>query len=268
MAVVVAEQFLEGGWWNKTDASTILSNFPPAWGPINITEIENLQQDIGSLTRLENADCIAAYDNSLESKWRNVLVVTALHSNDCLLQVYTHAPDAGLGVGAPVNDPDWFCGGIYFTADRGEYACNVKSLDPAHWSIQVPVCHEYEDNCNYTDLRPAPVTYCLAEHFSPACTVRLSFTLLETVITCNVVKIVCLFSTLFLSGFRPLATIGDAMAALLAHPDYTNNGIGPISQRNVHQSRQTPVRAGLWKGDPERWLRAASTHRWIVTGLL
>ncbi|KAL6714604.1 hypothetical protein ACLMJK_008029 [Lecanora helva] len=63
------------------------------------------------------------------------------------------------------------------------------------------------------------VEYCLAESIEPHCIVTFNVFLLLIAVICNAVKAAALLTLLFLPGFKPLITVGDAIASFLTYPD-------------------------------------------------
>lgn len=60
---------------------------------------------------------------------------------------------------------------------------------------------------------------------------------LLVVVICNLLKVICLGSVLFLQGFYPLATFGDAVSSFLTPPDDTRL-IGALSSKEVRQLKK------------------------------
>lgn len=239
MAAIVTEDFVKGGYWNKTKAAYRLEGLGPAYEGA-LDTITSLQDRTSDLERLENAECIQTYGTStLVSNWLNVLVVTNSTQPGGLLTLDFHTSTASY-------DEDWICN----TQDPIR-SCDTKSMisNADDWTINTYVLDSFVDNVyignhtwkNYTVNTRGPeagVRYCLAEKFMPHCAVAVSTPLLSIVIICNVFKVCCMVSTLFIRNFTPLATIGDAIASFMRYPDRMTEGKAPLSA--------VDVRRGYW----------------------
>lgn len=249
MAAIVTEDFVEGGYWNKTRAANLLeglglTNEGAVSSNEGLSSITSLQDRASDLERLGNAECIQAYGTStLVSNWLNVLVVTNSTQRDGLLTFDYHDSTSSY-------DEDWIC-----NRQDSSSSCDTESMtsNADNWTINTyyvldtVIDYFYPGNAigNYTTSATvfttgpaAGVRYCLAEKFMPHCSVSVSTPLLSIVIVCNVLKVCCMVSTLFIHNFTPLATIGDAIASFMRYPDRMTEGKGPLSA--------VDVRSGDW----------------------
>lgn len=110
------------------------------------------------------------------------------------------------------------------------------------------------------ELVVVPIEYCLVEIRPERCSIRLSPGLLLLVILFNGIKLLCLASTLLLRDFLPLATVGDALAAFLEHPE-------SAPPRAIIQDVPDPQPT---KGPrlQYRWFMSASKLRWSSASFL
>lgn len=113
------------------------------------------------------------------------------------------------------------------------------------------------------------VDYCIAEKTMPACTIRMSRSILIAVILANVAKLACFVVILTWAPEAPLVTVRDAIASLLSRPEPGTKGIGALSVMDIHRSswicdantlRPFALEWRFWfrAGSPLRW-RFAST---------
>jgi hypothetical protein len=270
-AAIVTEAFVHGGWWNVSRAAAA-SDGMTAY-KTNIGQLQLLQENAGQLQRLSNHDCIEAYATStIESTWRNVLVVSSVEVNDSVLHVFGHQAGEGYG------DIFWPCFSSEIEPING---CTVENLltHAENWTMQgLEQCQACETESpgyyNRCDCRiySAPISYCLAEPFPPRCTMTINTHILIAVIIANVAKLLIMLLTI-LSDHTPLATVGDAIASFLEKPDERTRGLGPISAYDVKKHRwqsrlvveAEPV---LFRKKTYRWAQSVSFARWsscIVT---
>ncbi|KAF2162621.1 hypothetical protein M409DRAFT_26863 [Zasmidium cellare ATCC 36951] len=273
-AALATEDFLQDGYWNQTDAQSVLG--------ANVQQIAQLAQHADNLTRLENDECLQAYATSMfETSWRNVLVMAKLKStNSSLINVYSHS------AAATENDLNWVCHGDINNLYAPEYSsCGSDVLHSgAAWTIpRVPGCPQNQDtrfgypynlldgsdDCpNFIDVG---VDYCLAESFAPQCTIDVSTRLLVGAIVCNIVKILCMLAVLYARDFRPMLTIGDAITSFIERPDPVTAGKGALEVGAVtsgvwrHFDRHPPM---TWTKQRRRWWYAVPRLQLNLTFLI
>lgn len=128
------------------------------------------------------------------------------------------------------------------------------------------------------------VLYCLAEPIEAQCTVVVGTTLLALVMIGNVVKVICLgyLATLGRRGFKPLITVGDAVASFLADDDPTTIGEGAfpvdLAKNWTLRNRKSEPRAGKrvetppkphqpWSSKRRSWANGSGLLQWIACDL-
>ena len=250
-----------------------MANYAETYVDSSLAPIHYLQNHIGELTRLENAECLRAYaSSSLESDWASVLVVTSLKSEDNLFKVWEHDPRAAVG---GRNDESWVCDGLWTFFDSNLDPCDLQSLIARadNWTIpNVSQCRKHQ-YLGYQDgkckLFPAPIEYCLAKTFPPRCKVQISTTILSTVIACNIVKIICLALTAISRNFEPLVTVGDAISSFLKHPEPLTSRLGPLSiiqVRKRHCSGQSieDIHYSSFRRQTVQWVSALGMPRILI----
>ncbi|KAH6649907.1 hypothetical protein F5144DRAFT_522677 [Chaetomium tenue] len=115
------------------------------------------------------------------------------------------------------------------------------------------------------------ILYCLAQPApAPTCEVNLNAPLLGTVALLNSIALVATAALLFKrpSSFRPLATLGDAIASFLEDPDPTTQGACLLSKTDIWRGRWPLEAAKYWVPQTHYWFRSVSLPRWIGTFLL
>ncbi|EQB43346.1 hypothetical protein CGLO_18004 [Colletotrichum gloeosporioides Cg-14] len=214
-AALVTQDFLKGASWD-TELANQTGNM---LGLPNMNQLKEIQKsaEAGTLTRLDNSQCIQAYQNSqYESSWKNLLLVTSVSSNESILQVWAHEAQN------PEISENWLCHG------DGHDGCNFNDMvsHASSWKIE-GVCRakSFNETCESFD---APILYCLAETFPGNCKTQVNTALLAIVILFNAIKVACLLTTAFSNKFEPLGTVGDAISSFLDQPDDRTANLGPV----------------------------------------
>lgn len=247
-ASLVTNDFLRGGWWDHEAAGI-------SAGAVDV--VHYMQDNIESLVKLDNSDCLRTYTSKYQTDWGNVLAVTSLTRNDSVLEVWqNYAGD--------VDGRQWFCDEkkswhqiVYSSQWRSYYHCDVQSLvDHAdNWTLRFSA---YDPEMGIVKSFHAPIEYCLATETRSHCTIRTSTILLAIVVACNTVKFLCLMATLLLRSFEPLATVGDALSSFIQEPDPTT------SHSNLSTSKFDPA----FKCQKRRWVSGVNSTRAVLCLLL
>lgn len=273
--VPVAEAFTTGAWWNETRMS-LGSQFEN-----DVDLIRYLQQEAvaGRLQRLSNRDCLEAYapaTASLDATYGNVLLVTSSLLNDTVVNSSQH--DGG----ALFARMPFLCHGserysILEETGMMNSPANVSCTDrssvidnASSWTPEVQQCqvvpyplygetfYQIEEPCPTMNI---PIIYCLAEPYTQRCTARVETRFLAIVMACNALKSLVMLVVVF-GAFKPLATIGDAIASLLAHSDVTTGIRGPLTAtmvRNLSRGSKVGFPEGMpYERKSLRWRHAAS----------
>ncbi|MCJ1379121.1 hypothetical protein MMC17_002221 [Xylographa soralifera] len=283
VAVLVAENFLTGGYWNQT---RFQFNMTDSTDSKTITDadvqlIEALQNNSNTLNRLENIDCINAYSNQIASDWHNLLLVANVTSQDTVYNIFPYNFSAS-------NSPwTWLCASKFVDVGHNDMTRNdtLISYDnstgkessinidtgcaanltkvPDAWQFSDWSCPSYQ--YSYLDFNTPiygsldhqtlvfcseptqqsvlHIDHCLAESATGHCRIEINRTVLAVVLICNAVKVLCLLSTLLIVDFLPLITVGDAVASFLAIPDHTTSGDGTNSERDVAYKQEDKMRS-------------------------
>lgn len=254
MTAVVTESFVEGGWWNETNAAIAFASAAnsTAYGApieggnntkIAVKVLKQLQSHILNLTRLENIDCENTFGSGhLDQPYLNVLLITNYTSKDSLVVGSIHNPERG------TDDIPWFNATgkdttlpLPFDSLADWYAPTINNSNGyvyshgANWSLPVITGKCNNNNCS---TEPAWVQYCLAQpvgRLEATCTISISVNLLIAVIACNGVKVACLLAILLAPGFHPFATVGDAISSFMSRPDSSTLTWGPVSTFDLIQ---------------------------------
>ena len=255
-AILVTEGFVNG---RQANDNVTLNPLPQHSEDLSVRR--QLHQNISSLQRLDNADCIQAYGSSaLQSSHGSVLLVTSLNSTKNVLNTWDHGPFA--------LDMAWI-------RPVKEWNLKASVREAANWAISSETrCHNLGHIGGNCPAAEAPIEYCLAQSLPAHCTVRISATILGVVIACNVVKIICLTTAVLSCGFQPLATVGDALSSFLDRPDPTTVDMPLLTFHDVdYDHHKKPHFTDLLANRPfklqaRRWGAATSGGRWCMALLL
>lgn len=127
--------------------------------------------------------------------------------------------------------------------------------DPRDWSIgQAPTA--------------TPVQYCLSQPVQEHCKLQFSLAIMIVLISCNLVKAICMGFIAWKRDAEPLVTLGDAIKSFLNQPDPTTEGNCVVGKSRFETSKVWGRLPSTWAAEPTRWFRAASIRRWLVCNIL
>ena len=239
---IVTEDFSTGAAFNVTIDDSFPYNFTAA-----TTILQN--KATTSFQNMSNSECIRAYGSTYVTDRRDVLVVTSVQI------------DASVGSVLHVQSNDaqllrnWVCG------DAQGLGCDVARAvgNASGWTVN-----------------EMPVAYCLSMKTPEVCRFEFSLQLLVVVVTCNLLKALCMAFTVWKQKTPTLTTIGDAVASFLDSPDSTTVGRCMMAKADVlkgHWSKKhissgqaefVATSATEWLPKHNRWFNAASVKRWVT----
>lgn len=242
ITAAVTEEFLHGGHWT----------FPEPYASHNGERsdelIDELQQQAlaGSLERLDVKSCTDAYDTSMVSDRKHVLlVVDDPGSNNSVIDIF-NLSNSGSG--------ESNLGTTKLGKLKGFPLCGKGC---SRWTTPI-----------LGDMQELQVRECFSQKVAPQCKINLVPSLLGIVIACNVIKGVCFLLALRITRKEsPLCTTGDMIQSFLKDPDAHVVGRCLVSKRDFEyrsQSREwtsRPISTGdVWTGGRSRWFTAV--NRW------
>ncbi|KAI5272270.1 hypothetical protein E4T47_04487 [Aureobasidium subglaciale] len=229
--------------------------------------LQTMRNTLNDLARLSPTESRAAYSSVLlPSDYSNVFLVSSSgvgNTVDGFIDGDLHYPE--LAVGYDYQDlraVDWF--NTNGAASIFHKQCIDTDFDFGigdSWNI--PVWDYYCTAMSY------PVQYCLAEKFVSDCGVSLNFRVLVCIIVCLFVEVGCLVSLALARGFRPLATVGDAVVSFLKHPDPKTSKMinlaapavhSPLSRHDKFGFRRLEKDIAFWKRKWPVWRAAVDTE--------
>lgn len=259
----------------------------------------------GQLTQQNQQDCIGTYSQRLVSSSSNVLVVVKNTSDEIPLASYEPITTPSFGNTTTQNFTSaWLCG----DTDLG-LSCDTNwlAMNPERWNLTAQTSQNKGS--------PLFVDHCLVQETDAQCTIQFipcklhyqqlmigltSTAVMIIVILCNLIKIGCFVAAICVRDFRPVVTLGDALATFLHRPDSNTDDLGPLSAvdvrdaetraqvekithrshaseessnergilKSMHPIDMLPLRFGPWVAHSKRWFAGASGLRWFLTYVL
>lgn len=217
--------------------------------------IEEIQRNASSYQRLDPTKCITEYGVDFLSDRRHVMVVVSgSNSTDSLLGTLDWSYEY------PQNS--WVCG-AYLLSDNK--TLETQSIQDFDCSIHVALSGE-----NYPwFVANQTVDHCLSEPVQDVCRLQFAVPIMGAVLTCNLVKMVCMIATLIASRSDTLVTLGDALSSFLTDPDVTTKGMCITTKKGIER--------GTWPArmSPKEWLNerhfrfeAVGARRWALLNAL
>ncbi|KAI5196563.1 hypothetical protein E4T38_08444 [Aureobasidium subglaciale] len=276
---LVTEAYLHG---SRLDGVAEQSTFLAKAGPYqNVSEssraalttiaydqvLQKMRNNLNDLARLSPTECRAAYSSVLlPSNYSNVFLVSSSgvgNTVDGFIDGDLHYPELAVGYDYQgLRAVDWF--NTKGAASIFHKQCIDTDFDFGigdSWNI--PVWDYYCTAMSY------PVQYCLAEKFVSDCGVSLNIRVLIGIIVCLFVEVGCLVSLALARGFRPLATVGDAVVSFLKHPDPKTSKMinlaapavhSPLSRHDKFGFRRSEKDIAFWKRKWPVWKAAVDTE--------
>lgn len=250
LGLIVGAGFPSGAEWNHT--LTPSQNFDLVYSYTDSIQIMQDQAVKSTLQRLENKECIQAYNGQIIAGRRNLLLVVADTAKTNSTIFWVEQP-------TPSGNSKWNWG--------GQTSLQSALAGADSWKV-----HSY------------PIDYCLSEIVPEDCKLQFSLPIMIVVIFCNLVKALCMLLTILKQKHTPLVTSGDAVASFLDVPDSTTAGRCTMSKMDVMENRWAskqpngqvaflPAVPREYKFNPIKryghsWFRAASVRRWLFCNVL
>ncbi|KAI5204869.1 hypothetical protein E4T39_03322 [Aureobasidium subglaciale] len=229
--------------------------------------LQRMRNDLEDLARLSPIECRAAYSSAqLPSNYSNVFLVSSSNVGntvDGFIDGDLHYSELAVSHNYQgMRAVDWF--NTNGTASIVHNHCIDTDFDFGNgddWNI--PVWDYYCTAVSY------PVQYCMAEKFEPNCGVSLDIRVFVGIVVCLFVEVCCLISLALARGFRPLATVGDAVVNFLKHPDPSTSKMinlaapavhSPLSRLDKFGFRRSEKDIAFWKRKWPVWRAAVDTE--------
>ncbi|KAL1610130.1 hypothetical protein SLS60_001795 [Paraconiothyrium brasiliense] len=184
------------------------------------------------LDRLSNLECIREYEEPIQTKRRNVLLVAAddsmpapnvtAHGTANIYAWNTFDASAASTMQSAMNSYGWICSDDTKLSYRAPCSTLIDAIKskPDHWKVG-----HWDGEFSNTDITTYPVDYCLSEKSEPRCKVQFMLSIAILVTVLNIFKAVLIFYTALGTKENPLMTMGDAVASFLERRDGTTKEI-------------------------------------------
>jgi hypothetical protein len=236
MMAAVTPEFVNGANWTLTGSDVFHQSL--------LTE---MQQNISSYERLDQATCITEYGVDYLSSRRNALVV-----------IDGQLPNPLLGIldwtyNAPENS--WTCGttlGLNMTLETisiDDFDCNIPvALGNDTWL-----------------MGNEQVDYCLSQKVEDQCRLQFAVPIMVVVLTCNFIKLLAMTVALWKCREPTFVTLGDALDNLLERPDPYTVGMCIAAKKDFENGAWLVSKASRWTPKKHFRCEGVGIRRCVLT---
>ena len=218
--------------------------------------------------KLDNQACIEAYGRPFVSARGDLLAVTA-DVNSSQPVVFISEQGSGADSNFLQSPFAWVCGVGGPSGSTSTCDVNTVLHNTTGWRLAVDPSSNVNVNNSYYGI-PTPsvaVDHCLSVPMEERCRLQFSLAIMLIVISCNVMKAVCMLLTLYYHNSQPLVTLGDAVSSFLKHRDPITEEMCLAGKAKFLANDWTKG-ALTWQPRRHRWFAAASPRRWYICNLL
>ncbi len=210
-----------------------------------------MQQNISTYERLDPTACIKEYGVDYVSSRRHTLVVVSGQSSNCLLGILDWMYNE--------TQNSWVCG----TTEGPNQTLDTMPIEHFDCSISVAL---YENEAFL--MADRTVEYCLSQKVKDECRLQFAVPIMVVVLSCNVVKLLCMAVMIWSCREPTFVTLGDALSSMLEYPDRCTNGMCTATKKEFEKV--------VWPDqDPKRWstkrkfqCEAVGIRRWVLSNIL
>jgi hypothetical protein len=236
MVAAVTPDFVNGANWTLTGSDVFHQSL-----------LAEMQQNISSYERLDQATCITEYGVDYLSSRRNALVV-----------VDGQLPNPLLGIldwtyNAPENS--WTCG----TTVGSNMTLETISIDDFDCNIPVALSNDTWLMGN------EQVDYCLSQKVEDQCRLQFAVPIMVVVLICNFVKLLAMTVTLWKCREPTFVTLGDALDSLLGKPDPYTVGRCIAAKKDFENGAWPVSEASRWSPKKHFRCEGVGIRRWVLT---
>lgn len=256
---IVSSDFIDGAAFNIPDGPYLGTGAPSAISTAQAqATLLGYQQNLSSLSKLENLACINAYRQAIQSNYTDVILVSsATNAGNSLIDVFFDVGPSSLNLDTFVTN-SWMCD------PTSSSSCDFSSLadNAQYWNVTCPWQHNFAD-VSEEDIT-APIQYCSTPPREEQYKLELSLAIILIVVVCNLVKAIGIGFMAWEKNTNPLVTVGDAIASFLRHPDSSTEGNCIAGKTEFGHKQEWPPRPSKWTQEATRWYQVVSTRRWIA----
>jgi hypothetical protein len=236
MIAAVTQDFVNGANWTLTGSN--------AFHQVLLTE---MQRNISSYERLDQAACITEYGVDYLSSRRNALVVVDGELSNPLMGTLDWTYNA------PQNS--WICG----TTVGSNMTLETISIDDFDCNIPVALSND-------TWLMGSQqVDYCLSQTVEDQCRLQFAVPIMVVVLACNFFKLLAVVMTLWKCREPTLVTLGDALDSLLESPDPYTVGMCIAAKKDFRESAWPVSKAKRWIPKKHFLCEGVGIRRWVLS---
>ena len=207
--------------------------------------LEGYQKNQTSSVRLENKAYAHFLNAPIISSVLDLILIT--NYSNLTTSLYNYQP---------YLDSQLYC-------EAGGLDTSNCAFSPAsHWEL-------INQNAPYTsEILPISLEYCLSRPIEEHCKLQFSLAIMIVVITCNLIKTICMSWMAWKRDPEPLVTIGDAIASFVNRPDVTTEGNCIAGKARFEGNKCWDLPYSKWRPKRPHLFRAASLRRWVFCNIL
>lgn len=232
----VTQDFVNGVNWTLTGSDLLHQSL-----------LTDMQQNISSYERLDQAACIKEYGVDYLSSRRNALVVVDGQLSNPLLGIldWTYK--------APQNS--WICG----TTLGSNMTLQTIPID--NFDCNIPVALGNDTWLMGTQT----VNHCLSQKVEDRCRLQFAVPIMVVVLTCNLFKLLTMIVMLWKCREPTLVTLGDALDNLLERPDPYTVGMCIAAKKDFEKGTWPGSKARRWVPKKHFRYEGMGIRRWLLT---
>jgi hypothetical protein len=223
------------------------------------------------LNNLSASECIAAYGKAFQSDRQSLLLVVADTETSILGWIQQEYSADTIMI--PVADAT-----IVFEADA-DIILNAAAGNPQpnNWVCKQNVGQtpctpnevlELQSNASGWQPFGRTIQYCLSQPSEQHCELQFFRSIAIVAIIANAMKTIVLGFLVFGMRDLPILTVGDAVASFLKNPDIFTKDMCLLSKRDFNGNLLLDGVPRMFEDCRERWYRAVSGMRWLISALL
>ena len=240
MVATVTDDFVTGANWTLT-----------SYDPYHQSLLAEIQRNISQYERLDQSACINEYGvDYLSSRRHAVVVVSNSSSSDPVLGIldWTYGQ----------SQNSWVCG----TSLGDNMTLLPQPISDFDCSISVALSN---DSWYMADQQ---AEYCLSEPVADLCRLQFAVPIMVVVLSCNLIKLLCMVLTVWKCKEFSMVTLGDAVTSFLETPDPYTNGMCTVTKKEIELGEWTRNQPKRWEDRRSFRCEAVGLRRWIFSNTL
>ncbi|KAF1848866.1 uncharacterized protein K460DRAFT_364812 [Cucurbitaria berberidis CBS 394.84] len=226
----------------------------------------------GNLDRLEPAECLNQYAQTIQSNRRNLLLVgkdsnypppeeNYFNNRSHIYWADMFQASSAAYAEQAADSYSWICAGLTDTRSCSSMIENIKRV-PDAWQVGWHCRGDTRNECAYPRF---PVEYCLSEKAEPHCKLHFEPNIAILITVLNLVKAALMFYIAFFISDEPIITMGDAIASFLEKSDSTTKNMCLVSLKDFKEKKGYTAGPRQWDNKRYKWKDVTSKTRRTVT---